>query len=34
MRNRKIFATFLITATCLAIFAGCGKKDVTEKGKQ
>lgn len=34
MRNRKIFATFLITATCLAIFAGCGKKDETEKGKQ
>ena len=34
MRNRKIFATFLITATCLAILAGCGKKDETEKGKQ
>lgn len=34
MRNRRIFATFLITATCLAIFAGCGKKDETEKGKQ
>lgn len=34
MRNRKIFATFLITATCLAIFAGCGKKDETEQGKQ
>ncbi|GCA67575.1 hypothetical protein KGMB01110_20110 [Mediterraneibacter butyricigenes] len=34
MRNRKIFATFLIAATCLAIFAGCGKKDETEKGKQ
>lgn len=34
MRNRKIFATFLITATCLAIFAGCGKKDETGKGKQ
>ena len=34
MRNRKIFATFLITASCLVIFAGCGKKDETEKGKQ
>ena len=33
MRNRKIFATFLITATCLAVFAGCGKKDETEKGE-
>ena len=33
MRNRKIFATFLITASCLVIFAGCGKKDETEKGK-
>ena len=34
MRNRKIFATFLITVSCLVIFAGCGKKDETEQGKQ
>ena len=34
MRKRKILETVFLTGACLVIFAGCGKKNETEKAGQ